>query len=247
MRAAVMQPTFLPWVGYFDLIDQVDVFVFLDTVQFEKQSWQQRNRVRAASGLEWLTVPVLISGRFGQLIQDVKIKNGSFPEKQLRTLRQHYAGCPHYSTHVQALEDIFESARSHLSLARLNIELVRVLAGVLGIRTKLALASELHATGRRSERVVSILREVGADAYVSPRGALEYLVQDRGAFQAAGISVVLQAYTHPQYEQRYRPFEPGASVVDLIFNCGSAAASIMRSGRGTPQPLDEAAAQVVGS
>lgn len=247
MLAAVMQPTFLPWIGYFDLIDQVDVFVLLDTVQFEKQSWQQRNRVRSASGLEWITVPVFITGRFGQPIRDVEIKPGSFPGKHIKTLKQHYSGCDYFSDYAQPLEEILATARAHRSLARLNIDLIAWMASALGIGTRFVTASELEASGSRSERLVSILRQLNAEGYVSPRGSLDYLMEDRQTFLDARMPVTLQTYSHPEYRQRYRPFQAGASAVDLLFNEGPAAGSIMRSGRGRPEPIDDVIAKEIGS
>lgn len=238
MLAAIMQPTFLPWCGYFDLIDQVDVFVFLDTVQFEKQTWQQRNRIKTPSGLEWLTVPVFNSHRFGQPIRDVEIKLGEFPGKHLRALRQHYAGCNHYVDYAESMEAVFTAAAKHRSLACLNIELIRWLASAIGISTPMLIASEIPAKGQRSDRLVAILRQIGADAYRSPRGSLAYLSEDRMTFRRAGIPVSFQTYTQPSYRQRYEPFVAGASTIDLLFNHGVASADILRSGRALPEDLE---------
>lgn len=229
--AAIMQPTYLPWVGYFDLIDQADVFVFLDTAQFEKQTWQQRNRIRTASGLEWITAPVYIKGRFGQPIHEVLVRTTEFPAKHIRALRQHYAKAPYGSEYLPELEHILDSARSDPSLARLNVALIRWVSDRLGIATRFGLASDLAAEGQRSTRLVALLRALGATRYLSPRGSLDYLLEDRQIFENAGIPVAVQNYVHPEYSQRYRPFEPGASAIDLLFNEGPAAAGIMRSGR----------------
>lgn len=234
-----MQPTYLPWIGYFDLIDQADVFVFLDTVQFEKQTWQQRNRIRTANGLEWITVPVYIKGRFGQPIRDVSIRTTEFPGKHIRALRQHYAKTAYCSEYLPELEGILASARSDPSLARLNVTLIRWLADRLDIGCRFTFASELAAEGSRSMRLVAILKELGATRYLSPRGSLDYLREDRHMFEEAGIPIVVQNYVHPEYRQRYASFEPGASALDLLFNEGPAAAAIMRSGRRPCLPMDE--------
>ena len=240
MLAAIMQPTFLPWLGYFDLIDQAEMFVFLDTVQFEKQSWQQRNRIRTAKGLEWFTVPVFIKGRFGQSIRDVVIRTTTFPDKHIKALKQHYGKTPYYNDHIAELEEIFVSARTDPSLARLNIALIRWLSGRLGTPGRVICASELAAEGQRSTRLVSILRELGATRYLSPIGSLQYLAADRSVFASAGVQVLVHNYFHPEYRQRYTPFERGVSAIDLLFNEGPGATEIIRSGRRPSIPIDEA-------
>lgn len=241
MIAAIMQPTFLPWIGYFDLIDQADIFVFLDTVQFEKQSWQQRNRVRTPNGLEWLTVPVYITGRFGQTIREVEIKTDVFPEKQIKTLQCHYSKTPYFDEYWPELEAILHSAKQDRSLARLNMSFICWLAGLLGISSRFVLASDLNVENRRSERLVGILKNIGADRYLSPRGSMEYLLQDREVFAQAGIPILFQTFVHPEYRQRYAPFEIGASAIDMLFNEGAAGtAGLMRSGRGLSERFEDA-------
>ena len=240
MLAAIMQPTFLPWVGYFDLIDQADVFVLLDTVQFEKQSWQQRNLVRAPKGLEWFTVPVFIKGRFGQTIREVQVKTGAFPEKQIKTLRQHYGRCPYFHDYWPELEKILFGVRQHESLVTMNVALIHWLAGRMGITSRFVLASDLNVDNHRSGRLVAILQTIGADGYLSPRGSMEYLVQDSQVFAEAGIPILFHTFVHPEYRQRYAPFEPGASAIDLLFNEGPVAAEILRSGRRLPEPFNVA-------
>jgi hypothetical protein len=239
MLAVIMQPTFLPWVGYFDLIDQADVFVFLETVQFEKQTWQQRNRIRTSNGLEWLTVPVFIKGKFGQLIREVEIRTTDFPHKYIKTLGQHYGKTPYYREYKEELEGILMSVRKDPSLARLNITLIQWLSRQLGVSSRFITASELFVEGKRSERIISILRRVGADLYMSPQGSLDYLLKDRAIFKAGGFPVLIHNYTHPKYRQQYKPFTPGASAVDLLFNEGPGASSIIRAGRLASIPLDK--------
>jgi len=240
MLAAVMQPTYLPWVGYFDLMDQVDLFVLLESVQFEKQSWQQRNRLRTPNGLEWLTVPVLISGRFGQCINDVQIKVGEFPSKHLKTIRQHYGRCKYFEQYWPEFQRIMLEAEEHASLADLNISLLRWLADCLGITTPIMRATEVYlGSASRSDRLVEILERVGADSYLSPRGSLEYLQADREVFSRARISVAFQTFDHPTYSQRYQPFMVGASVIDLLFNEGPGTLRVIRSGRRQSEALED--------
>lgn len=240
MIAAIMQPTFLPWIGYFDLIDQVEIFVFLDNVQFEKQSWQQRNRIRTLNGLEWLTVPVYIKGRFGQTIREVEIKIDTFPEKQIKMLQHHYSKAPYFNEYWPELEAILCNAKKDQALVRLNMALIRWMSGLLGISSRYVLASDLNVEKGRSERLVDILKNIGADRYLTPRGSMEYLSQDREVFVRAGIPILFHTFVHPEYRQRFTPFEIGASAIDMLFNEGAAGtADLMRSSRGLSERFED--------
>jgi hypothetical protein len=226
MRVAAHQPQYLPWLGYFDKMAQVDCFVVLDNVQFKKNEWQNRNRIKAASGWQWLTVPVL--HRFPQRICEVRVdERAPWRKKHLQALRSSYSGTPFFEVHRPFFEEIY--ARDWALLADLNMAALRYLAEALGIRPKLLLASSLPARDGRTERLVDICRALGADTYVSGVGARAYL--DVGCFEAAGIAVAFQTFQCPSYPQRFGPFAPDLSVVDLLFNCGEASLDVMRSGR----------------
>jgi hypothetical protein len=235
---AIMQPTYLPWIGYFDLIDQADSFVFLDDAQFSRQSWQQRNRIRSARGLEWMTVPVKKSGRFGQAIRDVEIDVGTFPHTHIGQLERCYRGTSHFAELWPGLSRLICSAEEHRSLSRLNRDVICWIAQQLRIRHATILASELDVTGGRSERLVAICQAVGATAYLTPPGSVEYLSEDRVLFTRAGLPVLVQRYEHPTWTQAHAPFLPFASAIDLLFNAAPEALVIVRSGRREPVPLD---------
>src|SRR5205823_3408897 len=149
MKIAISQPTYLPWLGYFDLIDQVDAFVLLDSVQFEKQSWQQRNRIKTPTGLQWLTVPVVFRGRLGQRIMEVIIRDPEFPRKHLRAIELNYRRAPFFDRYFPELARILEQHPSGSHLADLNLEIIRWVCAALGIQTTLIRSSELHQDGRR--------------------------------------------------------------------------------------------------
>jgi len=229
-----MQPTYLPWIGYFDLIDRSDVFVFLDNVQFEKQSWQQRNRIRTPKGLEWLTVPV--RRRFPQLIKDVEILPGKFPSDHLRAIEQNYRRVCYFEKYYSPLSKIILDAPIYL--CELNIRLIQWLASAIGIDLYFEKSSTLKAQGKRVSLLVDICKRVGADVYLSPMGSLEYLTAEYSEFTKNNIRVVLHNYNHPQYAQLYRPFIPFASGIDLVFNEGESAIDIMRSGGKEPIAME---------
>jgi len=230
MKIAINQPTYLPWMGYFDLIDQVDLFVILDNVQFEKQSWQQRNRIKTAAGLQWLTVPVKFRGRFGQLIGDVEIRDSSFWCNHVRAIELAYRRAPYFDRYFSQLKSILEKQAAG-RLVELNLGLLRWLLDVLEIRTPLKLASGLGQGGKRTELLANICDTVGATEYLSPLGSASYLLSEQDILRHCGIGILFQNYAHPEYRQLFPPFEPFASVLDLLFNEGDRALQILRSGR----------------
>lgn len=225
-----MQPTYMPWVGYFNYIDQADYFVFLDNVQFQKQSWQQRNQLRGLKGLEWITVPVYIKNRFGQLIREVAIKQDRFPEKHIKQIRQNYSRAPYFKLYADEFFALLEEGTESGSLCELSIMIIEWLCAKLSISTSFVLASDLHATGKRTELLVNILDELGATTYISPRGSMGYLQEALEHFEQKGISVLYDNYEHPMYSQPYTPFVPYASTFDLLVNEGEKAGAILRSG-----------------
>ncbi len=244
MTIAICQPTYLPWLGYFSLIDQVDAFVLLDDVQFQKQSWQQRNRIKTPLGLQWLTVPVIFRGRFGQLVKDVEIRDIEFWRDHSRAIELNYRRTPFF-------EKYFSDLKCHLSgtpvfgLANLNVRLIEWLMEVLGIRTPLVLSSHLKQTGKGAELLAKICRSLGATQYVSPLGSAVYLLEKQRTLSDQGIDLVFQNYDHPVYDQLFPPFIPYASVVDLLFNEGDHALDIIRQGRRAPYLPSEVPAQLV--
>jgi hypothetical protein len=223
---AAHQPQYLPWLGYFDKMDQSDIFVLLENVQFKKNEWQNRNRIRTADGWQWLTVPV--RHRFPQTIAEVEIDDrAAWSRKHLQALKQNYGRAPHVDTLMPQLEAALESPGSHL--APLNIGLIDVVANVLGIDTPTVLGSDVPAREDPNARLIDLCRALEADTYLSGAGAHDYL--DVDAFAAAGVEVRFQAFEHPVYAQRYQPFEPFLSIVDLVMNCGRESLSVIRSGR----------------
>jgi len=240
MIAAIMQPTYLPWSGYFDLIDQSDVFIFLDTVQFEKQSWQQRNRIKTPSGPLLLTVPCVQS--LPQRIVEVRIEpKSNWRRKHWLSISANYSQAPYWHDLREPLEAIFSADWD--CLVDLNIGLITLLTTRLGIEATFLRTSELLVPKRtRSESLVEICAQLGVDAYLSPRGAFAYLQSDR-PFADRGIRLGFQRYDPPIYPQRFGDFIPYLSVLDLMLNVGPAALRVLRSGRRPWLSASELAAQ----
>lgn len=227
---AIMQPTYLPWIGYFDLMDQSDAFVFLDSVQFAKRSWQQRNRIKSPNGELMLTVPVLSKGRRDQTIAEVELDPTSgFASQHLNSIRACYAKAPNFGSLWPRLSAVLTpDARK---LADVNLGLIGVFREALGLKTPLIRSSTLKAGGHKVDLLVAICEEVGANRYLSPLGSKEY-IDENNIFASRGIELVYHHYQHPVYPQLHGDFVPFMSVLDLLMNVdGPRALEIIRSGR----------------
>ncbi len=226
MTVAIHQPQYLPWLGYFDKMDRADVFVLLDNVQYKKNEFINRNRIKSAAGWQWLTVPVRF--HFPERIDQVAIHAGvNWRHQHAQALLTNYGRAPYFTSYRPFFDDLL--SRPWERLCDLNAHAVRGLAELLGIRREMPLASAWALGEDPTGRLVDICRRVGADTYLSGAGGQDYL--DLSQFEAAGIRVEFQAFEHPAYPQRFGPFEPFMSVVDLLFNCGEESLEVIRRGR----------------
>ncbi len=226
MLVAIHQPQYLPWLGYLDKIDRADVFVILDTVQFKKNEWQNRNRIRTAQGCQWVTVPVL--HRFGQPINEVRINpSEDWAAKHVRTIEMHYARAPHREPFLEGLRAICRRPWERLS--DLNVAVLTWLLEAYGITTPLRMASEMTLRDEPTDRLIDICRTVGGTGYLAGAGAAGYM--DMPRFEASGIGLEVQDFHHPVYPQCYEPFMPGMAAIDLLFACGGEALRILRDAR----------------
>jgi hypothetical protein len=219
MRVAIVQPSYLPWRGYFDLIDSVELFVVYDDVQFTRRDWRSRNRLKTPNGLCWLTVPVRHVSR-SQRICDTEIDySRDWQRQHLELIRRNLAGAPFLGDALRVVEAPLLAG--HRTISELNVALMRSCCRYLGINTPLRLSSELNATGSKTERLIQVLTAVGATEYLSGPRARAYL--DESLFRAAGITLRYVTYDYPPYPQLWGDFEPAVSIVDTIANCGSVA------------------------
>lgn len=216
----VLQPSYLPWLGYFDQMRKADVFVWYDDVQFDKHGWRNRNRIIGPKGPLWLTVPVLHSGRALQSINSVEIDNRqSWSQKHLRSVEQIYARAPFRAPVVARLAEILHQPWKHL--VDLNIATTEWLANEFAIETPRHRVSQLAVEGDRNARLINLCRLFHATRYISGDAARAYLEVDR--FAAAGIKVEWHSYQHPQYPQLHGNFVSHLSALDLLLNVGPAA------------------------
>lgn len=213
----MLQPGYLPWLGFFDQMRRCNTFVLYDDVQYDKGGWRNRNRIKANDGPQWLTVPVLTKGRLGQRLLDVEIDSRRpWAQTHLRSIRHCYAAAPFVDRYLPELTEVL--ARPWHRLVELDIELIALMSGWLGLRKNVVRSSEVGIGGSRSERLVDLCIYFGATRYLTGDAARAYL--DVSLFAERGIEVEWHGFRHPTYRQQHGDFVPYLSALDLIFNLG---------------------------
>jgi len=228
MIVSINQPAYLPWLGYFHRIAVSDIHVVLDHVQFEKNSYSNRNKVRIPAGSCWLTVPLSTKGRFAELnLNKLEIvADARWEAKHHATLSQSYSKAPFYAEHAAAVADWYR--RPWERLTELTRETTRYQLNALGIQTPLLFSSEMGVKGSKDELVLNLCKEVGANVYISGPLGRDYLRPE--LFSAEDIRVVFHDYVHPTYRQVYPGFEPYMATLDLLFNHGPESLRVIRTG-----------------
>lgn len=213
----ILQPGYLPWLGFFDQVIRSEVFVYYDDVQFDKHGWRNRNRIKSPNGAHWLTVPVLNKGKFGQTNLEVEIDNRQpWANKHIATTRQFYARAPHLKMYLPELEELLCSGWDNL--VDLDLAVVNLICEWLHVKRKMVRSSELGISGTKSERLLKICQNFGATNYLSGDSAKDYL--DVDLFAENGVSVEWQQFNHPVYPQLHGEFIPYLSVLDMLLNVG---------------------------
>ena len=225
-RISIVQSCYVPWKGFFDLIEQCDEYVIFDSVQYVKRHWHNRNRIKTANGLEWLTIPVVSKGRFGQPIDEVTIEK-PWAEKHWRALELAYKRAPFFEHYAPAVKRWYEVADKKTLLTDVNALFLRGICKTLGLKTKIARDTAYPTKGVKTERLLGIVRAAGADHYLSGPSARAYF--DEAAFKAAGVTPEWMDYDgYPEYKQLHGGFEHAVSVLDLLFNTGPDALRYLR-------------------
>lgn len=216
MLVAIHQLHYLPWLRYFEKIARADVFVVLDDIQYNKNGWQNRNKVKGSTGEVLLTVPV--HAAFQARLDEVTVDNRhNWRKKHWRTIEQCYAKAPFFEPYAPALKAFYTQEWGRLN--ELNRRMLTFFLDALGIRTPVRYSSELAVPGEATERLVNLVRAVGGDAYYSGAYALDVYL-DAAMMKAAGIRLELQHWRAPVYPQRHGEFLPDLSIADLLMNCG---------------------------
>jgi len=223
---AIVQSSYIPWKGYFDLIRAADEFILLDEVQFTKRDWRSRNRIKTKDGLSWLTVPVHSKGRFEQRIMNTTISDPSWSERHWQTIQGAYARTPFFETYAPHVRALYEQPPSD-RLSDVNRSLIEGVCRMLEITTPIKWSSEYHPREGRNERLIDLCVKSGATDYLSGPSAQGYM--DEAAFASAGVTVHYVDYSgYPEYPQPYPPFEHAVSALDLLFCTGPRAGDYMK-------------------
>ncbi|MDQ2693156.1 MAG: WbqC family protein [Chloroflexota bacterium] len=220
MNVVILQPSYIPWRGYFDQIRRADLFVFYDDVQYDKHGWRNRNQIKTAQGKQWLTIPVHSKGvTEGVPIKDVRIDwSRPWPKNHLKALTFAYQKAPHFKEYLPLLQTFYD--RRDECLSDFTIETSILLSGELGIAsTRFLRSSELPGiTGVKTGRLIQILKHIGATHYISGPAARDYIEQEQ--FNEAGITLEYMDYNYPEYPQLYPPFDSYVTILDLLFMTG---------------------------
>ena len=224
---AIMQPTYLPWIGYFDIMRKANYFILLDNVQLESRGWQMRNRIKmSGKQWKWLTVPLI--KQFGQSINSTIIDNTqNWRKKHWKTIENNYKRSEYWEKYYQALSEIY--SREWKYLVDLNLELIYYLKNQFGIQTEILRASKLPVSGNKVRLLVNICHYFSADIYLSTPGSARY-IEENNIFKSEGILLKYHQFEHPVYLQFYGEFISHLSAIDLLFNEGSKSLEILRSG-----------------
>lgn len=223
-KVAILQSNYIPWKGYFDIIAAVDEFILYDDVQFTKNDWRNRNKIKTPQGVQWLTVPV--GQDISRRIRDVELPDTMWQGRHWKTLQNNYGRAPHFKEIAILLEPIYLE-RKHTHLSRLNRELLEAVCTYLGITTKISNSWDYERIEGKSEILVDLCIQSAASEYISGPAAKHYL--DEGLFTHQGIKVSWFEYArYPEYPQLWGKFEHAVSILDLLFNCGKASHHYMQ-------------------
>ena len=233
-RLAILQSNYIPWKGYFDLMNSVDEFILYDDMQYTKNDWRNRNKIKTGQGAQWLTIPIK-QANLTQTIRETEVAADIWRAKHWKTLAQVYSKSPHFNEVKLLLEPLY-MASSETMLSTINFSFIKAINGFLGIETRLRWSSEFDLSGDRNGRLVNLCKATASDTYLTGPSALDYM--DQGLFAAAGIVVEVADYAgYPEYPQFHPPFDHAVSIVDLLFNAGREAKSFMKSFPSSKSPM----------
>lgn len=219
MKCVILQPSYIPWRGYFHQIGLADTFVFYDDVQYDARGWRNRNRIKTPTGPHWLTIPVHAKGSqtHGIPILDIEIDGTkTWNDVHWQSLSHSYKKAPFFTLYEEALSKFFNSSPSHL--VDFIIPLTETISKWLGFEARFLRSSTLTVEGKKTDRLINILTKIGADHYISGPSAKDYIEPEK--FDKAGIKLEFMDYHYPEYEQLYPPFDPQISILDLLFMKG---------------------------
>lgn len=228
-KVAILQSNYIPWKGYFDIIASVDEFIFYDEMQYTKNDWRNRNKIKTPNGLHWLSIPVATKGHLSQdvRIMDAKIVDNKWANSHWNTIKQFYRKTPYFKEYANIFEKLYKECEQEEYLCKVNYKFIYAINEILGIKTKISFSQDYGLIDGKTERLVDLVQKAGGTEYLSGPAAKDYIVSE--LFEEANIKLSWMDYSnYPEYPQLYPPFEHGVSILDLIFNCGPETRKFMK-------------------
>jgi hypothetical protein len=226
-KVAVVQSNYIPWKGYFDLINLVDEFILYDDMQYTRRDWRNRNIIKTPRGPIWLTIPVEVKGKYFQKIKDTTISDPHWGKTHWTTIVHNYSKARYFAEHREMFEKLYLNSEEKF-LSRVNYLFLTAICEILGIKTKISWSMDYIPGSGKTERLVDLSKQAGATEYVSGPRAKDYLQEE--LFTNEGIALRYVDYSsYPEYTQLSPPFEHQVSIIDLIFNEGPEAKKYMKS------------------
>lgn len=228
-KVAILQSNYIPWKGYFDMINSVDEFIFYDDMQYTTGDWRNRNKIKTPNGLKWITIPVFSKGSLqtNLKIKDTLISDINWAKKHWNIILQNYKKAPFFSLYKDIFEELYlKSDEKYLS--EINHKFIYTINDILGIKTKVSSSTSFNLIDGKTERLVDLIKQVGGSEYISGPAAKDYI--DAKLFEEENIKLTWMDYSgYKEYPQLYMPFEHGVSILDLLFNCGDDANKYLKS------------------
>ena len=232
---AVIQSCYIPWRGFFDVINMSDEFVLYDDAQYTRRDWRNRNQIKTAQGLKWLTIPVEVKGKYHQKIGDTRIADPNWPRLHWETIHHVYSKAACFHEYSGLIEQLYLGCRETM-LSMVNYRFLTAINQLLGIHTKISWSSDYRLDGDKSVRLLNICKQAGATHYLSGPSAKAYL--DEALFRREGVEVVWIDYSgYREYRQQHPPFAPHVSIVDLLLNEGAGARKFLKTATKSSSPL----------
>lgn len=226
-KIAIVQSNYIPWKGYFDLINMVEEFILYDDVQYTRRDWRNRNKLKSPQGLIWLSIPVQVKGKYLQKIRETLISETDWKREHWNSIVHCYSKAQYFSSYREILEELYLGCQETF-LSRINYRFLTAVCKILGIKTKISWSMDYQIEEGKTERLISLCKQAGATEYLSGPSAKNYI--DEALFRQERISLEYMDYSgYPEYRQLFPPFEHAVSILDLILNEGPSAPKYMKS------------------
>lgn len=229
-KLAILQSNYIPWKGYFDIIQSVDEFILYDDMQYTKRDWRNRNKIKTPDGMQWLTIPVETKEKFFQKINQTEVADHKWVDKHWKTIKYNYRKAPFFDNYELIFEEIYKKCIETSKLSEINYLFIKEICNILEIETKITWSSDYKLVDGKTERLVGLCKEAKADIYISGPAAKDYI--DESLFTKENISLEWKSYfNYPEYNQLYGEFVHQVTVLDLIFNMGPSARNYITAGK----------------